>query len=215
MNKKQKIIIEIIIILIIIIIVIYNLINVKKGTEDFIYTDNINYTNYNDNLINTNTNLENEIEIEKIKVYIIGQVNSSGVIKLEYGSRIEDAIILAGGPTEIADLSKVNLAYQIEDGQKIYIPSIYDKNVEYVLDGSGENIIEGNNNSQNTNKKININKSNVTELTSIPGIGESTAQKIIDYRNENGKFSSIEDLKNISGIGEKKFEKIKEYIDIK
>ncbi len=215
MNKKQKIIIEIIIILIIIIIVIYNLINVKKGTEDFIYTDNINYTNYNDNLINTNTNLENEIEIEKIKVYIIGQVNSSGVIELEYGSRIEDAIILAGGPTEIADLSKVNLAYQIEDGQKIYIPSIYDKNVEYVLDGSGENIIEGNNNSQNTNKKININKSNVTELTSIPGIGESTAQKIIDYRNENGKFSSIEDLKNISGIGEKKFEKIKEYIDIK
>lgn len=215
MNKKQKIIIEIIIILIIIIIVIYNLINVKKSTEDFIYTDNINYTNYNDNLINTNTNLENEIEIEKIKVYIIGQVNSSGVIELEYGSRIEDAIILAGGPTEIADLSKVNLAYQIEDGQKIYIPSIYDKNVEYVLDGSGENIIEGNNNSQNTNKKININKSNVTELTSIPGIGESTAQKIIDYRNENGKFSSIEDLKNISGIGEKKFEKIKEYIDIK
>lgn len=215
MNKKQKIIIEIIIILIIIIIVIYNLINVKKGTEDFIYTDNINYTNYNDNLINTNTNLENEIEIEKIKVYIIGQVNSSGVIELEYGSRIEDAIILAGGPTEIADLSKVNLAYQIEDGQKIYIPSIYDKNVEYVLDGSGENIIEGNNNLQNTNKKININKSNVTELTSIPGIGESTAQKIIDYRNENGKFSSIEDLKNISGIGEKKFEKIKEYIDIK
>ena len=191
------------------------MINVKKGTEDFIYTDNINYTNYNDNLINTNTNLENEIEIEKIKVYIIGQVNSSGVIELEYGSRIEDAIILAGGPTEIADLSKVNLAYQIEDGQKIYIPSIYDKNVEYVLDGSGENIIEGNNNSQNTNKKININKSNVTELTSIPGIGESTAQKIIDYRNENGKFSSIEDLKNISGIGEKKFEKIKEYIDIK
>ena len=215
MNKKQKIIIEIIIILIIIIIVIYNLINVKKSTEDFIYTDNINYTNYNDNLINTNTNLENEIEIEKIKVYIIGQVNSSGVIELEYGSRIEDAIILAGGPTEIADLSKVNLAYQIEKKKKIYIPSIYDKNVEYVLDGSGENIIEGNNNSQNTNKKININKSNVTELTSIPGIGESTAQKIIDYRNENGKFSSIEDLKNISGIGEKKFEKIKEYIDIK
>jgi len=214
MKNNKKMIIEILIIIGISIIIIYNFIVAKKDTEEFIYSDSSNNQEYNTNLQNTNENLD--LTAEKIKVYIIGQIKTNGVIELEYGSRIEDAIIIAGGPTEIADLSKVNLAYQLEDGQKIYIPSIYDDDVQYISAGSGENIIEDNNNLENNkSKKVNINKSNLTELTSIPGIGESTAQKIIDYRNENGKFSSIEDLKKVSGIGEKKFEKIKEYIDIK
>ena len=214
MKNNKKMIIEILIIIGISIIIIYNFIVAKKDTEEFIYSDSSNNQEYNTNLQNTNKNLD--LTAEKIKVYIIGQIKTNGVIELEYGSRIEDAIIIAGGPTEIADLSKVNLAYQLEDGQKIYIPSIYDDDVQYISAGSGENIIEDNNNLENNkSKKVNINKSNLTELTSIPGIGESTAQKIIDYRNENGKFSSIEDLKKVSGIGDKKFEKIKEYIDIK
>lgn len=214
MKNNKKMIIEILIIIGISIIIIYNFIVAKKDTEEFIYSDSSNNQEYNTNLQNTNENLD--LTAEKIKVYIIGQIKTNGVIELEYGSRIEDAIIIAGGPTEIADLSKVNLAYQLEDGQKIYIPSIYDDDVQYISAGSGENIIEDNNNLENNkSKKVNINKSNLTELTSIPGIGESTAQKIIDYRNENGKFSSIEDLKKVSGIGDKKFEKIKEYIDIK
>ena len=214
MKNNKKMIIEILIIIGISIIIIYNFIVAKKDTEEFIYSDSSNNQEYNTNLQNTNENLD--LTAEKIKVYIIGQIKTNGVIELEYGSRIEDAIIIAGGPTEIADLSKVNLAYQLEDGQKIYIPSIYDDDVQYISAGSGENIIEDNNNlEKKKKKKVNINKSNLTELTSIPGIGESTAQKIIDYRNENGKFSSIEDLKKVSGIGDKKFEKIKEYIDIK
>ncbi len=214
MKNNKKMIIEILIIIGISIIIIYNFIVAKKDTEEFIYSDSSNNQEYNTNLQNTNENLD--LTAEKIKVYIIGQIKTNGVIELEYGSRIEDAIIIAGGPTEIADLSKVNLAYQLEDGQKIYIPSIYDDDVQYISAGSGENIIEDNNNLENNkSKKVNINKSNLTELTSIPGIGESTAQKIINYRNENGKFSSIEDLKKVSGIGDKKFEKIKEYIDIK
>ena len=205
MKNNKKMIIEILIIIGISIIIIYNFIVAKKDTEEFIYSDSSNNQEYNTNLQNTNENLD--LTAEKIKVYIIGQIKTNGVIELEYGSRIEDAIIIAGGPTEIADLSKVNLAYQLEDGQKIYIPSIYDDDVQYISAGSGENIIEDNNNLENNkSKKVNINKSNLTELTSIPGIGESTAQKIIDYRNENGKFSSIEDLKKVSGIGDKKFE---------
>ena len=214
MKNNKKIIIEIIIIIGICIIIIYNFIVTKKDTEEFIYSDFSNSQEYNINLQNTIEN--SNMTIEKIKVYIIGQVKTNGVIELEYGSRIEDAIIIAGGPTEIADLSKVNLAYQLEDGQKIYIPSIYDNDVQYISAESGENIIEDDTNIENNkSKKININKSNLNELTSIPGVGESTAQKIIDYRNENGKFSSIEDLKKVSGIGDKKFEKIKEYVDIK
>ena len=199
----KKIIIKILI-LIISCIVIYNFIFTKNDTDNIINYDLEDYSNYNKTAVNTNT----EIKKTKIKVYIIGQVKSCGVVELDDGSRIEDAIILAGGPTEIADLSKVNLAYILEDGEQIYIPSLYDNDTQYIIEGNYDN-------NSKKDKKININKCDVTELTSIPGIGESTAQKIINYRTKNGKFSSIEDLKKIDGIGEKKFEKIKEYIDIK
>ena len=214
----MKTIIEVIIILTIIIIIFYNFLKDKQNAEEFIFSSS------NELILNTtnSTTYTNQADIststEKIKIYIIGQVKSNGVIELDYGSRIEDAIILAGGTTDIADLSKVNLAYLLEDGQKIYIPSIYDidTSTQYVSFDNGENIIENSDlTSSNSNKKININKATISDLTSISGIGEATAQKIIDYRTKNGNFKSIEDLKEITGIGEKKFEKIKDYIDIK
>lgn len=214
MNKYKKILIELLIIITIFFILIYNFIIKNNSEEDFLSSDTtINYFNNNQIEFQTESSIE-KIE-EKIKIYIIGQVKTNGVLELNLGSRIEDAIILAGGTTEIADLSRVNLAYKLEDGQKIYIPSIYDKDNanEYISTENGENVIEET--TINNNNKININKSTVSDLTSIPGIGESTAQKIIDYRNKNGTFKNIEDIKNINGIGEKKFEKIKEYIDIK
>lgn len=210
--KYSKIIIIIIVIFVIIIISIYNLIQLKQDTEEFVSL------NSDDNTQNLTINTIQEDINNKIKVYIIGEVNKSGVIELPSGSRIEDAIIIAGGPTNNADLSKVNLAYQLEDGQKIYIPGINEAGntlgeIEYVSSESGENIIQSPSNS--SNKKVNINKATIESLSTIPGIGESTAQKIIEYRNENGKFNSIEDLKKISGIGDKKYEKIKEFVDIK
>lgn len=147
-------------------------------------------------------------------MYVTGQVNNPGVIELEYNSRIEDAINLAGGITNLANLEEVNLAYCLEDGQKLYIPSINDKkDKEYLITENGEEVIESNN--KNAKGKININKGNIEELQSLPGVGEALAQRIITYREQNGKFNVIEELKNVSGIGEKKFENLKEYIDIK
>ena len=146
-----------------------------------------------------------------------GAIKKDGIIKAKQGDRIADVIEKAGGITEEADLSKVNLAYRVSDGQKIYIPSINEKDFqteteEYITNEAGKNIIVE---EKETNKeKVNINTATQTELETLSGIGPSTALKIINYRNENGKFKTKEDIKNVPGIGEQKYESIKENINI-
>lgn len=168
---------------------------------------------YNEVLMEENsTVLEENIEKEKIKVYITGEINLPGVKELELGARLEDLINVAGGLTKEADIKKVNLAYQLEDGQKIYIPNINDETDEIITTENGEGIIE---NLEESSEVVNINKADIEDLLKLPGVGESLAQRIINYREENGKFKNIEDLKNVSGIGEKKFESLKEYIVVK
>lgn len=168
-------------------------------------TDQISISNF----------IENEKEDENnntnIKVYITGEVKNQGVIELEEGARIADAIEKAGGKTEQANLKNVNLAYQLEDGQKIYIPNINDIETEVIDDGAS-GIVGDTTAAQGI---ININKADENELQSLNGIGESLASSIVEYRKENGKFETIEDLKNVPGIGENKFENIKEYIKVK
>ncbi len=140
-------------------------------------------------------------------------MKESKVITLPEDSRISDAIDAAGGLTENADLTNINLAYILEDGEKIYIPK------------KGETITDSNNTNSNSissstsistkSSKININKATQTELELISGIGPSTALKIINYRKENGNFKKIEDIKNVPGIGDAKFNQIKDYITVK
>lgn len=149
---------------------------------------------------------EKEVEIqEKIKVHIAGSVINEGIVELEEGARIADAIKEAGGTTPDANMEEVNLAYKIQDGQKIYIPNTNDEEVEIIKE-------------ENTNKSktglININTATQTELELLTGIGPSTASKIIAYREQNGKFKTKEDLKEVPGIGESKYETIKEEITI-
>lgn len=149
-------------------------------------------------------------EIEEIIIHIDGEVINPGLVHLPTEARIADAIDKAGGTTELANISKVNLAYEVKDGQKIYIPSIYDENdISYIQNTAGDNVTE-----DNSSSLININSATQAELKTLPGIGAATAQKIIDYRNKNGNFDKIEDIMNVSGIGEAKFNNIKDYICI-
>lgn len=171
---------------------------------------------------------------EKIYVYITGEVNNPGVVLLNSGSRIVDAIEAAGGVTNKANISKVNLVYVLQDGMKVNIPNNTDlknnENFEYITMSSGDeknDVNTGNSsttitseNSSSNNESafkisiVNINTATQTELETLPGIGPSLALRIVNYRKENGKFSSIEDIKNVSGIGEAKYEDIKNYIKI-
>ena len=158
---------------------------------------------------------EEELIYEEIVVHITGEVVNEGIIRIKKDSRLVDVIEKAGGTTKEADLSKINLAYQVKDGQKIYIPNMNDKEneiQEYITGGAGNNIIIE---EKENESKVNINTANQTELETLSGIGPSTALKIINYRNENGEFKKIEDIKDVPGIGESKFENIKENICVK
>lgn len=152
-----------------------------------------------------------ELEIEKateekeeIMVHISGAVNSPGILRLDSSNRVVDALDLAGGAREDADLDRVNLAARLHDEEKIYIPKVGEvqENVTTLVSSPS---------SSGPASKININSADLSELTKIPGVGEKTAQKILDYR-ANNSFSSIEDIKNVPGIGDKKFESMKDYI---
>ena len=204
LNKKQKIRVVVLIIIMCIVIGYY----IISKTEKYDYSDIEKISN----IIEEDQEVDDNIIENKIVIHITGEVEEEGVIELEKGARISDAIEEAGGTTEEADLSNVNLAYSLSDGQKVKIPNINEKDEEIIVveEKAGDNIIiEGN---KSKEEKININKAAQTEIETLPGIGPSTALKIINYRNEHGKFKNIGDIKNVSGIGDSKFENIKEYI---
>ena len=175
---------------------------------DIYYQNNNNEEITIQNVLTTEDEPE-KIENETIKVYVTGEIKNQGVIELEQGSRIVDAIEKAGGQTEEANLKNVNLAYELEDGQKIYIPNKSEENTNEITDDGVTEI------DSKENDTININKANEKELQELNGIGESLASSIIKYREDNGKFKNIEDLKNVPGIGESKFSNIKEKIKVK
>ena len=165
---------------------------------------------------------QNSVENEVLKnqiiyVHITGEVNAPGLIEVNDGARIKDVIDKAGGVTDLADIGRVNLAYQVKDGQKIIIPNVNESEEEsissnYIINNAGNSIIEGDNMKNNI---ININNATQSELELLTGVGPSLASKIIKYREENGKFKNIEDIKNVPGLGDAKFMAIKDCICVK
>lgn len=152
------------------------------------------FTNYTD--INNESQNNEKAEI-CIFVDIDGAVINPGVYKLIEGSRVIDAISLAGGLNEKAITQNLNMARKLVDGEKIYIYEEGDAEIETFVN----------------NRLIDINTASIDIIMSLPGIGEVYANRIIEYRNTK-KFSSIEEIKNIEGIGDKTFEKIKELITV-
>lgn len=141
-----------------------------------------------------------EAPAEDIYVDISGQVKNPGVYKVSDGTRLFEVIELAGGLGTEADPDGFNQAEIVSDGQKVIIPAKGEVNS---LPGSQGMTSSG---------LININTADSTALQEIPGIGPATADKIIAYRNENGRFTSKEDIKKVSGIGDKTYEKMKDKI---
>lgn len=151
-----------------------------------------------------------------IIIDLAGAVMKPSVVELPIGSRVYEAIDLAGGLTDEADTKYTNLAGVLTDGEKIYIPTKKELENSDVKTGNIGNSSNSNMPSYLNNQKslININSADSNTLQQLTGVGPSTAEKIINYRLENGNFNKIEDLKNVSGIGEKTFEKLKNKITV-
>ncbi len=149
-----------------------------------------------------------------IYVDIGGEVKSPGVYEVNEGTRLFQLIEKAGGLTDEADIDVINRAETVYDGQKILIAS-YDETeaaAKTAKSDADKNTYELQNSA--ADERVNINTADSVTLQTIPGIGPSKADRIIEYRNSEGRFNKIEDIKNISGIGDKTFESIKKYITV-
>lgn len=146
---------------------------------------------------------EKKVE-EKYVVHVAGLVAAPGVYELAPGSRVKDAIEAAGGALEGADLDSLNLAQRIADGEKVLVSKI--GVVPALADpASGSS-------PASSGQKVNLNTASQAELEALPGIGPVTAQRLLDFRKQKGRFSSVRDLLEVEGIGPKKYEAIKNLV---
>ena len=155
--------------------------------------------------------------IEVVVVYVCGAVKSPGVYELPGGSRMDDAVCAAGGFSEDADMTYVNLAAKVSDGSKLQIPTVQetaDETLVRKIDAFDSDDINLNSAGSDGGGLININTASKEQLVTLPGIGDGIAGKIIKYRDENGSFKSIEDIMKVSGIKDKLFSKIKDHITV-
>jgi competence protein ComEA len=162
--------------------------------------------NFAENTVNIETrelitnNYEQAIKVKnKILVHIGGAVRNPGLYKLDANLRTLDAIKIAGGLLDNANLDKVNLAKKLKDGQKIQVP--FKKKV------AKKTVIK-------KRIEINLNTANLDQLCEIPGIGPNTARKIIELRDTLGSFTNFEELTKISGIGKSKLRKLAPFIKL-
>lgn len=219
---------------IVIAVIIFMIINLGK-IKEFENKDNDKITNV-ESSINTDNDKSEENKEQKddnskeqivngggIFVHIDGYINNPGVYEIKENDRIKTLIDKAGGFKEGYSIKNINLAAKLSDGDKIYIPSVSEEknsennnNININSSGKGQNVKTDRNNVSimKNNSKININTANISELKQITGIGESTANKIIDYRENVGKFKKIEDIKEVKGIGDAKYESLKNKITI-
>lgn len=148
-----------------------------------------------------------------ITIFVNGEIENEGIYQLPPQSRIEQAIMAAGGFTVDANEVAVNLAQPLHDGMQLYIPSQSEEITEpMVVVSAATGRSGGLPTTSGGGTLLNINVASAEQLDSLPGIGPSTAEKILNYRDESGAFATIEEIMNVPGIGEAKFEQIRELI---
>ena len=147
----------------------------------------------------------------EVYVDVDGAVVRPGVYRLKEGARVSQALDAAGGLTVEADVTGLNRASKITDGQKIYVPTVGEQQAAAAV-GGAESSAATTPGAGSSSGLVNINTASAAELQTLSGIGPSMAQSIIDERTKNGAFASVDDLMRVSGIGEKKLAKIKDCI---
>lgn len=152
-----------------------------------------------------------ERDTDVITVDVKGAVKKPGVYQLPDKSRVNEAVLLAGGVTEEADRKSVNFAQKLTDEAVIYVAS-QGENITVVPKDPA--VLANEPGASSVSDKINLNTATLTDLQTISGIGQKRAQDILDYRDSSGGFKSVEDLVNVSGIGEKTLEKLREEVTV-
>ena len=238
--KKKELVISVIIALILSFIMMFitqvkssnNVITDKSTKNSISKTKNSQESNIDNKVKVSENNVQIETSTEKsddtskqnseIAVYISGEVKKPQVVKMKTGDRLVDAVEKCGGMTKDADLNAINLALLLKDEAHYIIPKIGDTSIvsqqnyanQSSTDDKSINSISSADTSNSSKSTININTADKTALMSLPSIGEKTAQKIIDYRENNGKFQTKEELKNVTGIGDKKYSQLEEFITV-
>ena len=156
----------------------------------------------------------------EVVVHVVGAVAAPGVHHLPAGSRVVDAVDAAGGATPDADLSRLNLAGLLQDGQQVYVPRVGEEPPPPIgagtgapsggSPGTGPGIGVG----AGPTTPVNINSATLDELDALPGIGPSIAQAIVAYRDEHGRFGSVDELLDVRGIGEAKLEQLRPLVTV-
>ncbi|MGI5836779.1 MAG: helix-hairpin-helix domain-containing protein [Chloroflexota bacterium] len=153
-----------------------------------------------------------------IKVHVTGAVQSPGVYSIEVDARVEDAVKAAGGTTEAADLIALNLATPLRDGQQLVVPEKRTAaSIPAAASPPGAYLPPGTASQPSPtppSAKLDLNSANQKQLEALPGIGPVTAQKILDYRQKNGRFVSVQELKDAKLVNSPTFEKVKELVDV-
>jgi competence protein ComEA len=142
--------------------------------------------------------------VQKLLVHVVGAVREPGLYRLDDGSRVDDALRAAGGPKPKAALDLINLAAPVADGQQVIVPL-------RGADGAAGSTAAG---SAAPVGPVHLNSATLEQLDTLPGVGPVTAQKILDYRNEHGAFSSVEELDSVPGIGPARLAELKNLVDL-
>ena len=195
-NKKEKLIIVIVLVMVFS-LTLYKILNPEKL---------IDYSQESEELLEEEVENQEDLKEEEplsetLIVHISGAIKNPGVIELDPGKRVIDAVEDSGGLRDDACLDTINLARKLRDGEKIYIPK----------EGEAPRNLSQDSETLEDSPVLDINTCTKEELMTLPGIGEKTAEKILKYR-ETSVFTCVEDIKNVSGIGDKKFEDIKDNI---
>jgi competence protein ComEA len=144
--------------------------------------------------------------VKKLLVHVVGAVREPGLYRLDDGSRVDDALRAAGGPKPKAALDLINLAAPVADGQQVIVPW------RGRGDGAGGSAAAGA--AGAPAGPVHLNSATLEQLDTLPGVGPVTAQKILDYRNEHGAFSSVDELDSVPGIGPARLAELKKLVDL-
>jgi competence protein ComEA len=143
-------------------------------------------------------------------VHVAGEVRSPGVYRVGPGTRVEDALRRAGGPTPRADLEAINLAAKVEDGRQVIVP----RRAAAVAAGTAAQTPPAASGGAAPGAPVNLNTASAEELGTLDGVGPATAQKILAYRQEHGGFGSVDELDQVPGIGEKRLSALRPHVTV-